>query len=120
MPAPFTLTRRQAVTLGGAAALTTLSGLPLAHAKAPMLGQPKWDFYRFKLGAFEVTIIRDGATSVAGPYPAFGADQFEEDVHDLMAANHLPLKRFELPYSPVLVNTGAELVLFDAGNGAVA
>lgn len=118
MPAPFSLTRRHALTLGGAAALTSLSGLPLAQAKAPMLGQPKWDFYRFKLGGFEVTIIRDGATSVAGPYPAFGADQFEEDVHDLMAANHLPLKRFELPYSPVVVNTGNELVLFDAGNGS--
>lgn len=118
MPAPLTLTRRHALGLTGAAALTALNGLPLAHAKAPMLGQPKWDFYRFKLGAFEVTIIRDGATTPAGPYPAFGADQFEEDVHDLLAANHLPLKRFELPYSPVLVNTGAQLVLFDAGNGS--
>ena len=75
-------------------------------------------FYRFKLGGFEVTIIRDGATTPAGPYPAFGADQFEEDVHELLAANHLPLKRFELPYSPVVVNTGSELVLFDAGNGS--
>ena len=78
------LTRRQALCLTGAAALTTLGGLPLANAKAPMLRQPKWDFYRFKLGAFEVTIIRDGATTPAGPYPAFGADQFEEDVHELL------------------------------------
>lgn len=118
MPAPISLTRRQAIGFTGAIALTTLSGLPLARAKAPMLGQAKWDFYRFKLGAFEVTIIRDGATTPAGPYPAFGEDQFEEDVHELLAANHLPLKRFELPYSPVLVNTGSQLVLFDAGNGS--
>ena len=110
------LTRRDSFGLLSGAAFA--AALPsLAVAKAPMLGQPRTDFHRFKLGAFEVTIIRDGTRSVAGPYPAFGADQFEEDVHELMAKNHLPLKRFELPYAPVLVNTGKALVLFDAGNG---
>lgn len=83
-----------------------------------MLGVPDTMFHRFKLGAFEVTTIRDGAAYLAGPYPTFGGDQFEEDVHELMTENHLPLKRFELPYAPVLVNTGAELILFDAGNDA--
>ncbi len=109
------LSRRSALGLLGAAAVS----LPAAHAfaKAPLLGVPKTDFYRFKLGAFEVTIIRDGAATLSGPYPAFGADQFEEDVHALMEENHLPPKRFELPYAPVVVNTGAELILFDAGNG---
>ena len=117
----FTPTRRQALGVIGAAALSgAAGGFPPrpALAKAPMLGAPNSTFRRFKLGGYEVTIIRDGAISVAGPYPAFGADQFEEDVHALMEENHLPPSRFELPYSPVLVNTGAELILFDTGNDA--
>lgn len=108
-------TRRQALgLLTGTAVSAALPGI--VNAKAPMLGVPKSKFHCFKLGGFEVTILYDGAASIAGPYPAFGADQFEEDVHELMAKNHLPLKRFELPYTPVLINTGDAVVLFDAGN----
>lgn len=114
---PLSCNRRQALGLIGSAALA-LPFPKLGHAKAPLLGQPKTDFFRFMLGKFEVTIIRDGAANLSGPYPAFGADQFEEDVHELLSLNHLPLKRFELPYAPVVVNTGDELVLFDAGNGS--
>ncbi len=111
------VSRRGALGLLGASTAAAIGAASSALAKAPMLGMPKWDFYRFRLGNFEVTIVRDGAISVAGPYPAFGSDQFEEDVHELLSDNHLPLKRFELPYAPVLVNTGDKLVLFDAGNG---
>lgn len=111
----FGISRRSALGLIGATAASSLV-LP-ASARAPMLGVPTTAFHRFKLGDFEVTIIRDGATSIAGPYPAFGAEQFEEDVHELMTENLLPTKRFELPYAPVVVNTGKELILFDTGNG---
>lgn len=116
------LSRRQALAFAGSAAagLATTVAVPrLAIAKAPMLGVPRTTFRRFKLGAFEVTIIRDGAASLPGPYPAFGADQFEEDVNELLIANMLPLKRFELPYAPVVINTGNEVVLIDTGNGSV-
>lgn len=114
---PMSVSRRRAIGLIGSAALT-LPFTGLVQAKAPALGQQKTNFYRFMLGKFEVTIIRDGAASLAGPYPTFGADQFEEDVNELLTANHLPLKRFELPYAPVVVNTFNELVLFDSGNGS--
>lgn len=117
----FDPSRRRALRGLGAAALTGVAGGLLngpAAAKAPMLGAPNTAFRRFKLGGFEVTIVRDGATQLSGPYPAFGADQFEEDVHELLARNHLPPKRWELPYAPVLVNTGEQLILFDAGNDA--
>lgn len=117
----FSMNRRRVLALAGSvgAGLAASAIAPvLGHAKAPMLGVPPTSFRRFKLGAFEVTIIRDGAANLAGPYPAFGADQFEEDVHELMIQNMLPLKRFELPYAPVVINTGNELVLIDAGNGS--
>ncbi len=103
----------------GAAALTALSGnsIPPAQAKAPLLGASRPNHYRFRLGGFEITTLWDGGTSFAGPYPIFGYDQFEEDVQELAEANFLPKSRMEISYTPVIVNTGAELILFDSGNG---
>ena len=46
------------------------------------------------------------------------ADQPAEVVYRLAAANRLPPARFEHSYTPTIVNTGCELVLFDTGNGA--
>ncbi|MBU2582361.1 MAG: MBL fold metallo-hydrolase [Alphaproteobacteria bacterium] len=112
------LNRRRALGLMGGAAALSLPFAPLVQAKAPLLGRQNTSFYRFMLGKFEVTIVRDGAAILSGPYPTFGADQFEEDVHELLTANHVPLKKFELPYAPVVINTGNELVLFDSGNGS--
>lgn len=114
---PMSINRRHALGLLGSAALT-LPFASLAEAKAPLLGRQNTSYYRFMLGKFEVTMIRDGAAILSGPYPTFGADQFEEDVHELLTANHVPLKKFELPYAPVVINTGKQLVLFDSGNGS--
>ena len=114
------LSRREVIKLAGAGAIAGSVGTGIATpalGKAAMLGVSVPRFLRFKLGAFEVTIIRDGAVTMKGPYPVFGGDQFEEDVTDLAKANFLPTDRFELPYAPVLVNTPQALILFDAGNG---
>lgn len=86
-------------------------------AKAPMLGGQRPTHYRFKFGDFEITTINDGAFYLAGPFPIFGADQFPEDVEELARKNHLPAKRMEIGFAPVVVNTGKELILFDTGNG---
>lgn len=86
-------------------------------AKAPMLGAQRPNHYRFKFGEFEITTINDGAFYLGGPFPIFGADQFPEDVEELAVANHLSPKRMEIGFSPVIINTGKEVVLFDTGNG---
>ncbi|GHD51979.1 MBL fold metallo-hydrolase [Thalassobaculum fulvum] len=83
-----------------------------------MLGPTKPSVYRFKLGAYEVTTILDGAIQLDGPHPIFGADQKPEDVQKLAAENFLPTSRMAISFAPVLVNTGNELILFDTGNGA--
>ena len=115
------LSRRSALigALGAGAALaaTGLPGRP-ALAAAPMLGLAKPTVYRFKLGGYEVTTILDGAIQLDGPHPIFGADQKAEDVQKLAVENFLPPSRMAISFSPVLVNTGRELILFDAGNGA--
>jgi glyoxylase-like metal-dependent hydrolase (beta-lactamase superfamily II) len=112
-----THTRRDALKLGGGAALlATASALPtLAQAAAPMLGVSRPSIYRFKLGSFEVTSIMDGYVQ-GPPHPTFGNNQPAEAVQELARANGLPPNRMENPYVNTLVNTGKELVLFDAGN----
>ena len=75
--------------------------------------------YRFRMGGFEITTILDGVSQRDGPHPLFGSDQPAAVVQDHAAANRLPRTRFEHSFTPAVVNTGNELVLFDTGNGPV-
>src|SRR5690606_26797360 len=54
------------------------------------------------------------------PHTIFGQDQAQEDVAALLEANFLPTDRSLNGFTPVLVNTGSELVLFDTGLGPAA
>jgi glyoxylase-like metal-dependent hydrolase (beta-lactamase superfamily II) len=76
--------------------------------------------HRFRLGGFEITAIRDGGRTMEGPHPIFGQDQEAETVAELLEENFLPSDHFVNGFTPVLVNTGSELVLFDTGLGAGA
>ncbi len=108
--------------LASTAALTAapwvLRGLATpANAAAPKLGpwQPK--HWRFKLGNFELTTIADSEVFIDGPYPIIGANDDEATVRALMRDNLLPEGKYQPGFSPTIVNTGRELVLFDTGNG---
>ena len=81
-----------------------------------MLGVLRPSIYRFKLGAFEMTTILDGAVQRDGPYPLFGANASAEEVEALAVANRLPPRLLEHPFIPCVLNTGKELILFDTGN----
>lgn len=113
------LSRRQtlAAALGLLAAPAVLRAFP-ALAAAPELGPSTPTFQRFRLGGFEVTSLLDASVMIDGPWPIVGEDLPASEVEALMAANLLPETRFRPGFSPTLVNTGRELVLFDAGNGA--
>ncbi|MEM7497370.1 MAG: MBL fold metallo-hydrolase [Pseudomonadota bacterium] len=103
----------------GAAALPLAGGtLAAARAEVPaQQGLMRPDAYRFKVGAFEVTSILDGAVQLDGPHPIFGQNVTQDDVAALAAENFLPATRMEIPFTVTLVNTGSELILFDTGNG---
>jgi glyoxylase-like metal-dependent hydrolase (beta-lactamase superfamily II) len=120
MAADKGLTRRAALAATGAAAVVPLvvTDSNPVRAAAAMLGPARPTFYRFRLGAFEVTTLLDGAIQADGPHPTFGMDQTAEAVQAYAEANFLPPTRLENTFAPVLVNTGAALVLFDSGNVA--
>lgn len=88
-----------------------------AQAAAAKLGAWQPRHWRYKVGAFEVTTIADSEAFIDGPFPLIGGNAPEEDVRRLMRENLLPEGRYQPGFSPTLVNTGRELVLFDTGNG---
>ncbi len=106
-----------ALSVAGSAALTGL--VEPAAAKAPLMGAARPTHYRFKFGDFEITTIYDGAVTIGQVYPIFGNDQFPEDVEERLEANFLPKNKMVIPFTPVIVNTGDAVVLFDTGNGAL-
>ncbi len=114
------ITRRSALTLAagvGALLATPQIMVRTANAAAPMLGASMPEFMRFKLGDFEITTLRDGTRPGDGPHPTFGANQEAAVVQALLKENLLPETKFVNGFTPTLVNTGSELVLFDTGLG---
>lgn len=110
---------RLAAAAGAALAAPQIMVRP-AQAAAPMMGAAVPQFYRFTLGDFEVVTLNDGTRAGDGPHPTFGANQPADVVHTLLRENHLPEDKFVNGFTPTLVNTGSELVLFDTGLGAGA
>jgi glyoxylase-like metal-dependent hydrolase (beta-lactamase superfamily II) len=109
------LSRRAA--LSGAAALPfAAAGAKMAAAAgAPMLGQTIVPFQRLKLGGFEVTTLLAGTATREDPHSIFGLNVDADTFHSVSAAANLPTNAAQFFFTPTVVNTGAELVLFDTG-----
>ena len=76
-------------------------------------------YNRFKLGAFEVTTLLAGTRTVPDPQTIFGLNATAEEFTAASDAAMIPTDKAQFFFTPTLVNTGAELVLFDTGlNGA--
>ncbi|NJM29303.1 MAG: MBL fold metallo-hydrolase [Rhizobiales bacterium] len=105
--------------LATTAALGAATAIPgLAMAKAPMLGAMPASVHRYKFGSFELTAIRDGQVTLDNPQQVFGENQTVETVAKLATRYYLPADKHTITFTPVIVNTGNELVLFDTGWGS--
>jgi glyoxylase-like metal-dependent hydrolase (beta-lactamase superfamily II) len=110
---------RRAMLMGASAIAVSSLAIPaVARAAAPAAGSLGAPFMRYRVGDFEITAFNDGTRAVGNPEKIFGIDQKPEDVAAAAEANFLPSDRMVNGFTPVLVNTGRELVLFDSGNGA--
>ena len=87
---------------------------------ATIQGEMQPTIYRFKLGGFEVATIMDSKVIRSGLTPSFGGEAGAAEVKALAAAARIDADRYEHPFTPMLVNTGKELVLFDTGNGSLS
>lgn len=113
----FTLSRRG--LLSAAAALPLAATARPAFAAAEMKGAGFAPYNRFKLGAFEVTTLLAGTRTVPDPQTIFGLNATAEEFTAASDAAMIPTDKAQFFFTPTLVNTGAELVLFDTGlNGA--
>ena len=111
------LTRRAA--LAGAAALPLAAGLArTAEAGAPMLGASAPLFNRVKLGDFDVTTLLAGTRAVPEPQNIFGMNVSADAFAEASAAARIPTDVAQFFFTPTVVNTGSELVLFDTGLSA--
>jgi glyoxylase-like metal-dependent hydrolase (beta-lactamase superfamily II) len=113
------LTRRHAL-----AAAAALPAMPFLGAGAAFAAAPKQDiaphtFKRFAVGEMEVTALLGGTRTVEDPQGTFGMNVGAEEFAAVSAAAFIPTDKSQFFFNPTLVNTGAELILFDTGlNGA--
>ena len=115
----FDLTNRRAL-LTGAAAMAAAGALGFtadALAKAPPVNKPAPGFYRFKVGAFEVTVVSDGPLNLGPPSGEVFKGLSKEKMTHILSNNFLPTDNVALEQNTVVVNTGKHLVLFDTGTG---
>lgn len=114
------LTRRQSLT--AAAALPMAATLPAASARAeaPMMGPAAADIRRFTLGRFEVTTLLSATFARDDVREIFGTNVDDDRFNAVSADNVLDPQSGTFFFTPTIVNTGAQLVLFDTGLSAEA
>jgi glyoxylase-like metal-dependent hydrolase (beta-lactamase superfamily II) len=88
-----------------------------AFAKAPMLNKLAPAYYRFKIGAFEATVVSDGPLALGEPKPEFFVGVTKEEMTRDLTDNFLPTDNVVLEQNALVLNTGSKLVLFDTGTG---
>jgi glyoxylase-like metal-dependent hydrolase (beta-lactamase superfamily II) len=108
------MSRRHALLAAAALPLATLAPRP-ALARAEKLGPASAAFHRFALGEFEVTTLLAGVRLNDKVRETFGLSASDEEFAAASAAAFLPTDKAMNFFTPTLVNTGAELILFDTG-----
>ncbi|MCF6317655.1 MAG: hypothetical protein L3J30_15590 [Marinosulfonomonas sp.] len=107
-------TRRSAILAG--LSLPLVGGLVSASipalAAAPMLGTQTTRFNRFKPGSFEVTALLAGTRTFPDVHSIFGTNISDEEFARVSADANLPADKAQFFFTPTVVNTGSELVLF--------
>ena len=113
------LTRRTMLTsvaaAGSASALVPFAAAP-SRAAAPAAGKQMPGVYRYKVGDFEVTAFNDGVVKVP-KLEALVVNKPLEEIQKAVEAAFIPKDDMRIPFNPLLVNTGKNLVLLDTGFG---
>ncbi|QDG75771.1 MBL fold metallo-hydrolase [Labrenzia sp. PHM005] len=112
------LTRRAALLGAGATALGAgVASSGTVHAAAEKQGAMAAPVARYNVGSFEVNTLLDGAVTVGEPQKTFGMNVDASTFSQASSDNFIPDDSFKAFFTPTLVNTGQELILFDTGVG---
>lgn len=117
-----TLTRRDLLKFMGAGAC--LAALPAsshgAEGKAPAATPTRKAnsaVYRFPIGDFEAVSITAGAWEMPNPHGMFAPQASPEQFRQALDEEYLPADKVRLHFNVLLVRTGKENILIDAGFG---
>ena len=110
------ITRRSLLATGTATLAAPAIVSRTARASAPIAPAQAPGFYRFKLGAYEITILHDGARSFPLP-DGFVTNVPKDKALAAASGAFMPAGKVTVPFNPTLINTGSKLVLIDTGNG---
>ena len=112
----ITMTRRQALFTGAAlpiaAGLAALPGMLRAQEMAVAALPTHRDF---ALGQMRVTTLLAGSRAVPDPQTIFGTNVPAAEFAEVSAANFIPADVAQFFFTPTVVNTGSEVILFDTG-----
>ncbi|MFV2034907.1 MAG: MBL fold metallo-hydrolase, partial [Halocynthiibacter sp.] len=112
------ISRRQAPGAAATLPLAAALGTGAADAAAPALGPATPKYSRFTMGAFEVTTLLAASAPMENPQSIFGQNVSAEEFAAVSQSNFLPADMVQFFFTPTVVNTGSELVLFDTGLSA--
>lgn len=107
-----TFTRRQA--LAASAALPLAATAP-AFAMTEKKGASNTIHRRVSFGDFEITTLLAGTAVREEIQSIFGMNVSPEEFQKVSEENFIPADKAQFFFTPTLVNTGSELVLFDTG-----
>ncbi|SEO19466.1 Glyoxylase, beta-lactamase superfamily II [Salinihabitans flavidus] len=113
MKTPF-VSRRHMLMGAAALPLAAAASRP-AFAAAEMMGVGSTRFNRMTLGNFEVTTLLAATRPVEDPHSIFGLNVDDEAFASASQKARIPTDVSQFFFTPTVVNTGSELILFDTG-----
>jgi glyoxylase-like metal-dependent hydrolase (beta-lactamase superfamily II) len=107
-------TRRQALVAGAALPLAATAAAP-TFAMTEKKGASSAIHRRVTLGDFEVTTLLAGTAVRDEIQTIFGMNVSPEEFQRVSEENFIPADKSQFFFTPTLVNTGSEVILFDTG-----
>lgn len=115
----MSITRRSILAAGTGAAGLAAAGGGRSQAAAPPVNKQAPGFYRYKLGTHEITAVTDGVNTMPLA-EGFVTNVKKDEVNAALAASFRETDKLSIPFTPIVINTGAKLVAIDTGNGEAA
>ncbi|MGQ7848418.1 MBL fold metallo-hydrolase [Granulosicoccus sp. 3-233] len=95
---------------------TVFAGLKDAHADGHASeAQPNAIKNTFTMGDLEVSTLLAGTRTVDAPQNIFGMNVSEEEFQTVSEANFLPTDKAQFFFTPTVVRSGTDVILFDTG-----